>query len=151
MPSPKPKRKRPVVSATERAAWLEKRLCQGIRATEVVRLATAKWGLGDTAVWVAIREIKDRWLEESAAKRPEARAEVLMQVDALVAAGYAADDLSAVAKGLALKSELHGLRLKAVTEETGQASSMSLPKYLTAPRTETPAPHAVAKDGEADL
>lgn len=134
MPPPKPKRKRPVATASKRAAWLEKRLCQGMRPTALVQLAVAEWGIGETVVWVAIREIKARWLEESTEKRPEARAEVLGQVDHLIATAYAADDLSTVTKALALKSELHGLRIKAVVDTTAAASSLSVPTYLTTPR-----------------
>lgn len=133
---------KPVVSLPKRVAWLEKRLAQGIRPTALVQLATGEWGVSESAVWRMLAEIKARWLEESAAKRPEARAEVLSQVDHLIASAYADGDLSTVTKALALKSELHGLRLRAVVDTTAAASALAVPAYLTTPRETPSAPAA---------
>lgn len=131
------KPKRPVTPEAKRLAWLEKRLAQGIRPTALVQNAASEWGVGESTIWRLIGVIKARWLEESAAKRPEARAEVLSQVDHLIATAYEDGDLGVVTKALALKSELHGLRLKAVIDTTAAASALAVPAYLTTPR-ETP-------------
>lgn len=112
----KPARKRPVVTGPKREAWIEKRLAQGMRPTAVVRAAQEEWGLSESPLWALVGEIKARWLAESEATRPEARAEVLAQVDHLLATASEASDLSTAGKMLALKSELHGLRLKPIAE-----------------------------------
>jgi len=125
---------RATVSTPKRVAWLERHLSRGMRATALVHKAQEEWGIAESMVWTLIREIKERWLEESKANRETARAEVCSQVEHLIETAYADGDLKTVKSALTLKAELHGLRLKAVVNATDEAAALSIPRFLADPR-----------------
>ncbi|MBL0219648.1 MAG: hypothetical protein IPQ07_38010 [Myxococcales bacterium] len=134
-----PDERRPDASSIWRPEWVEQQLLEGHRPTAVVRMAMEQWGISESSAWLLMRETRERWARESAENRAVARAEVLAQIDHLLAAAHADGDLKTVQRTLALKSELHGLRIKAVVETTDDAPTISVPRYLTEPRVAAPA------------
>lgn len=133
------KAQRPATATAKRIEWLEKRLSEGMRPTVLVQRAVAEWGIRERAVWELVADIKSRWLRESEQTRPVARAEVLTQVDHLIAAAYSAKDLKTVTRAIALKSELHGLRVKvSIDASSPESASISIPKFILDTRDEAP-------------
>ncbi len=80
-----PKKLPKTAPETKREGWIEERLARGQRPTAVCLAAVEEWGISEATAWRYIAAVRDRWAAEAPADRSKARAEVLAQVDHLIA------------------------------------------------------------------
>lgn len=109
-----PHPKLPVTQEAKRIAWVEQRLCEGMRPSAVMHAVCEEWGISERLAWELVAKVRDRWAAEAPADRSKAREEVLAQVDHLVRRAFADGDLKTARAALGLKAEVHGLKLRSV-------------------------------------
>jgi hypothetical protein len=109
-----PKKLPKTAPETKREGWIEERLARGQRPTAVCLAAVEEWGISEATAWRYIAAVRDRWAAEAPADRSKARAEVLAQVDHLIAKAFERNDFKTVKNALSLKAEVHGLKLRSV-------------------------------------
>lgn len=83
-------------------------MAQGRRAGWIVEHARERFGCSVPTIERDMREVRERWAEESAAERDQVRAELGAQIDAALARVHRKGEVRALAALLALKARFHG-------------------------------------------
>lgn len=91
---------------------VEELLVQGTRTMTLVATVMAEHEVSERQVLDDVAKVRERWAAESAADRPQKRAEMLAQVEDLYGRCLADNDRKVAVQTLQLKADLHGLRVR---------------------------------------
>lgn len=91
---------------------VEELLVQGTRTMTLVATVMAEHEVSERQVLDDVAKVRERWAAESAADRPQKRAEMLAQVEDLYGRCLADNDRKVAVQALQLKADLHGLRVR---------------------------------------